>query len=62
MTEQASWEKRNLSQEPCAGKVNSKRSWVERCPRLWISLEACGMIVEDHLDRGKDRIGRVERL
>ena len=41
-------------------KVNSKRARAAQarfCP-----LEMRGMIVEDHLDRGRGRIGGVEQL
>ena len=66
-TERVSLEKKpsmRLSQEPCVGvKVNSKRP--DRLlgePSLGLLGDVRGMIIEDQLDRGMDRIGGVEKL
>src|SRR5215208_1555255 len=65
-TERANLEKKpstRLSQEPCVGvKVNSKRSAGRVASQALVSLEMCGMIVENQLDRGAGRIGGIEQL
>ena len=66
-TERASFEKKpstRLSQEPCFGvKTKMKRSFgLRREPRLGLFGYVGGIIVEDQLDRGRSRIGRIEKL
>ena len=57
-TERANLEKKpsiRLSQEPCLGvKVKSKRPGGRVSSQARVSLEMCGMIVEDQLDRGAE--------
>jgi hypothetical protein len=65
-TEPASLEKKpsiRLSQEPCLGvNVNAKRPAGCAASQALVSLEMCGMIVEDQLDRGVSRIGGIVDL